>query len=108
MWKELRSNAAFTVAIIGTTASMNIAMTCAQYGSMLLENCYSDQGRPMNEAKDRIAYLNLYGDILSSISFFFVGYLCDKVTIWKLLTVCNLFILGFHLVFVLDMSPDVC
>lgn len=62
----------------------------------------------MDDAKDRVAYLNFYGDITSSIAFFVVGYISDNFVIWKLLTIVNILILGFHLVLVMDLSPDVC
>ena len=48
----------------------------------------------MSEAESHLSMLNLYSNILGLFASFIVGYLCDKIAIYKIMTVMNIIILS--------------
>jgi len=96
------------IAIVGGTASMYAAVTCSRYGTLLIEDCGTDKKLPKSKAKDHIAFLNLFGDLLCAAAYFFIGYISDHVKIWKLVTILNIVVIAFFCVLLYTLTPDVC
>ena len=71
-----------------------IAGITSVYGSMLMEECYKMQGKPASDALDRLANNTLYAALIAPVCFFGIGYLSDKVKIWKIISVLSILLIG--------------
>lgn len=101
--KELMTKPAYFVCILTCTATKILA-TCTQFGTYYVQFVYERRGLTQLDAENHVSSLLLKSNLLSMVLVLFVGYLCDKMRPWLVMTVSNIMVIGFSILIILDMD----
>jgi len=75
---------------------------------LLVTDCYEQRGRPSTEAEDHLSLIFLLGNLASCIAVLLVGYLGDKIRLWKLFTAVNLLLLISYSILLRQIRSNSC
>ena len=78
----------------------------SQFGTLLVKQVMQENGKSVAEAEDHLAWLNLVSNILGLVLGIGIGFLSDRFTIWKLMTVNNVFILSTWYIMWVDVNKN--
>jgi len=92
---ELRTDAGFSIAILGMAASKVSFICNGQFFTIFVTEVYELQGLDKQAARDHLSWLALISNVLSVPTISIFGVLSDHFKVWKMIGVVNLGILGF-------------
>jgi hypothetical protein len=94
------------VAISCSTASHVTSICYNTYGSLTILKCYGDDRK--DEAENHISFLYLYSNVIAPFIFLLMGYSSDRIKIWKLLSLVNLFCGGSQILMIYNLYHNDC
>jgi len=107
---ELSTHADFSVAILGGTVVKIESIALNQYGTLLISDSYAARGLPeseaTNQARDHLSILFLIANLITMVSCILLGYLSDRVKIYKLMMIVNFFVVLFMVLLVYDVAKN--
>ena len=100
---QMKVEAGFTVAIIGSFLQKMIAVALQQFGTVLLTDIYEQNGKTDQDAKEHLGKLGMSSNVITLVFMFVFGYLADRFKVWKLLMFVNYIVFGFFCLALYDI-----
>ena len=94
LWQELSTKADFSLAVASMSTLKAYYLLCFQFGTLIVTDSYIARGLPEKDAEQHMSFVFLLSNIIGFFWCFFIGYLSDKVKIYKLLNTFNFILLA--------------
>ena len=89
---ELLNHADFTLAFVSSVGGKLQSICCNQYGTIVITDSFIARGLTENDAKSHLSVVMLLANILAGVTCFGIGFVADKVSSYKILTINNIFV----------------